>query len=215
MLHPDSKSLEIAAYKDCKRCEKLTEDRENIVWGQGMLNSPIMFIGECPGSKEATRGEPFVGPAGAVHFQLLDRAEIPPEWIYNTNAVLCRPTRITQEAPREVENRNPTSLEIDTCRPRLLQEIFFIDPLVIVAMGNSALRGLMGKDMRIGAKIGTAFDMHMNSPNGNVLTYCVVPIYHPSYILRGALESEINQNLRSLELARKIVESGLKRNNRK
>jgi len=118
---------------DCRRCT-LCEERTKVVFGVGNPRARLMFVGEGPGADEDAQGEPFVGRAG----QLLDRIIVAmglsrPE-VYIGNVVKCRPPG----------NRTPLPEEAATCLPFLRTQIAIIKPEVIVALGKTALEGLLG-----------------------------------------------------------------------
>jgi DNA polymerase len=208
MLHEGSKSLLVGSYEECAKCENIIKARTSMVWGRGIIDAPIVFVGEAPGYQEDAGGIPFIGDAGDKLWELIELAEIPNKWVYITNSLLCRPTKPAEHLRTLYDNRTPTKIEIDNCRERLLYEICKVDPLVIVALGGIALQSLFGKAMTVGSVIGTTLDIAVQSPNGFNLRYCVVPAYHPSYILRGPAESDVELTIRAFELAKRVVEYG-------
>lgn len=191
----------------CTRCI-LHETRPgpDIVFGEGNPKARIMLIGEGPGEEEERSGVPFVGPSGQLLNQMLalvsddpeiqevsawyDRASrtkenvrtfhtAVQEWrtkeFFVTNVVSCRPP----------ENRQPSNPEIKGCSERLRSQIYEIDPLVIVTIGKTALEALLHRVAEITQKRG---QLHEVEIMGRVrpVKYPVMPILHPSYLLRKA-----------------------------
>jgi DNA polymerase len=172
-------------WANCEKCG-LHKTRKKTVFGVGDPCAEIMFVGEAPGELEDEKGEPFVGPSGDILKSMWAALDQRWEDIYVTNLVCCRPP----------ENRNPVNAEKDPCFLRLQEQIYLVDPLLIVAAGKQALQYLLGgrplsieekhgELMSPGVEIGGVF--FPNTDENKVvhrLTYPVVPIYHPAYILR-------------------------------
>jgi uracil-DNA glycosylase len=156
----------------CLQCSHLAASRKNVVFGVGDPNSPIMFVGEAPGADEDAQGEPFVGPAGQLLSRIIKAMNFSRETVYIANVLKCRPDTPAQASG----NRKPTSAEMQTCLPYLLEQIRIIQPKVIVALGATAVEGLFGRTMPITKARGTwqTFD---KTP--------VMPTFHPSYLLRN------------------------------
>jgi DNA polymerase len=148
----------------CTRC-KLHATRQEIVFGVGAEDAPLVFVGEGPGAEEDRTGEPFVGAAG----QLLDKMIEAMGWsratVYIANVVKCRPPG----------NRNPQPDEVAACRPFLEAQLRATAPRVIVALGRPAASALLGRDAPISALRGVFHD------RGGVR---VMPTFHPAYLLR-------------------------------
>ncbi len=132
MVHMDRDVME-SAVRECTRCA-LCESRTNAVPGIGTGRARIMFVGEAPGRSEDLRGRPFVGRAGQILGQALERSGITRESVYITNIVKCRPPK----------NRVPHQSEREACRIHLEREIQAINPYIICVMGNTAYRSLLG-----------------------------------------------------------------------
>src|SRR5213076_1755792 len=99
-----------------------------------------MFIGEAPGADEDAQGEPFVGRAGQLLTKIIETMGFRREDVYIANVLKCRP-----DMPRGATgNRAPTPVEMQTCRPYLLEQIEIIQPKVLVALGAVAVEGLLG-----------------------------------------------------------------------
>lgn len=145
----------------------------NLVMGEGNLDSDIMLIGEAPGADEDRSGRPFVGRAGKLLNEELQRTGIMRDDIYITNVVKCRPT--TMEDGRK-KNRAPSVAEIKAWLDLLMREIDLVSPKVIVCLGATAASTLLGRSVGMKTERGQWFD----GPKGTRLTLT----YHPSYILR-------------------------------
>lgn len=150
---------------DCRRCG-LCEGRQSIVFGDGNPDADLMFIGEGPGEQEDLRGLPFVGRAGDLLTQMIEKGiGIPRSEVYICNIVKCRPPR----------NRNPLPPEVSACRPFLDGQIRAIAPKVIVTLGKPAASLLLGRDVAI-TKVRGTWQSYQDIP--------LMPTLHPAYVLR-------------------------------
>jgi DNA polymerase len=150
---------------ECTRCP-LCEGRDRIVFGDGKIDAALMFIGEGPGQEEDRRGLPFVGRAGELLTQMIERGlEIPRSEVYICNIVKCRPPK----------NRTPQSNEVATCKPFLDGQIDAVRPRTIVALGRPATSLLLGRDVSITRVRGTWHE-YRGIP--------LMPTFHPAYLLR-------------------------------
>jgi DNA polymerase len=150
---------------ECTRC-RLCEGRTQIVFGDGDPRAALMFIGEGPGETEDLRGLPFVGRAGELLTQMIEKGlGIPRRDVYICNIVKCRPPK----------NRTPLSDEVASCRPFLDGQIDAVQPRVIVALGKPAASLLLGRDVAITRARGT-----WHSYRGIPL----MPTFHPAFVLR-------------------------------
>jgi len=118
---------------DCTKCE-LCKTRINSVPGKGNFQSDVIFVGEAPGRNEDEKGEPFVGVAGKKLSAALEEAGISREEVYITNIVKCRPPN----------NRVPNTVERETCKDYISQEISIIKPKIICVLGNTAFNSMLG-----------------------------------------------------------------------
>jgi DNA polymerase len=151
---------------DCQRC-KLAGGRRNIVFGQGNPNARLMFVGEAPGSEEDAQGLAFVGRAGQLLTDIIEKGlKIPRKDVFIANVLMCRPP----------ENRNPEPDEIIACQPFLEKKIETIRPTVIVGLGKFAGQWLLKTAEPISRIRGRVGDY-----NG----IKVVPTYHPAFLLRN------------------------------
>ncbi len=169
---------------DCKRC-KLCNGRKNIVFGEGSENARIMFIGEGPGVDEDIQGRPFVGAAGKLLTDIIEKGiKIKREEVYIANVIKCHPPG----------NRDPEKDEVKTCIPFLKKQIEIIKPEVICTLGRIAARELLERDFKITMERGR-WQTYMNIP--------LMPTYHPAYILRNpgkerALKGEVWQDIQKI-----------------
>ena len=156
----------------CRRCP-LAEMATQPVFGEGPATADIMFVGEQPGDHEDLAGKPFVGPAGKVFDRAIERAGIPRERVYVTNAV--KHFKFVPRGKRRLHQK-PNSGEISACRFWLDLERELVKPKLIVAMGATAVTGVLGT----GHTLASVRSRVTPLPDGNRL-YATV---HPSYLLR-------------------------------
>jgi len=105
----------------------------------------IIFVGEAPGDLEDRNGRPFwpEAPAGEMYDKILKNLGLDRKLVYTTNAVKCRPTQVGESGPK---NRAPSDIEIDTCRRWLIKEIVKAKPKLIVTLGATSLKSVIGVD---------------------------------------------------------------------
>ena len=149
---------------NCKKC-KLCENRNNTVFGSGNENADIMFIGEGPGADEDIEGLPFVGKAGKLMNQAFAGLGISREDVYIANIVKCRPP----------QNRTPLKEEAMVCLDYLRKQVMLIKPKIIVLLGNTALKNILGEDYGITASRGKWIEK-------KGIKY--MPTFHPAALLR-------------------------------
>lgn len=150
---------------NCERCE-LCQGRNTIVFGDGDPDADLMFIGEGPGQEEDRRGLPFVGRAGELLTQMIEKGlEISRSSVYICNIVKCRPPN----------NRTPLPPEVSTCRPFLDGQIDAVKPKVIVTLGKPAASLLLDRDVAITRLRGTWHEYRGID---------LMPTLHPAYVLR-------------------------------
>jgi DNA polymerase len=161
----------------CLKCPHLVKSRKNVVFGVGDDHAPLMFVGEAPGADEDAQGEPFVGAAGQLLTRIIKTMGLSRETVYIANILKCRP-----DTPGQLSgNRKPTSDEMLTCLPYLAAQIDLIRPRVIVALGATAIEGLLGKGEGIGRLRGK-FQTFRDIP--------LMPTFHPAYLLRNQALNE-------------------------
>ena len=161
----------------CQKCPHLAARRHTVVFGVGDPEAQLMFVGEGPGEEEDLKGEPFVGKAGQLLTKMIVAMGLTREQVYIANIVKCRP-----DMPAGVPgNRKQTRDEMDTCVPYLRAQIDIIKPRALVALGATAIEGLVGATGPMGAMRGK-FVEYRGVP--------VMPTYHPSYLLRNQSNTE-------------------------
>lgn len=162
--HPSLDAVR-AALGECTRC-RLSEGRRRIVFGDGPPDADLLFIGEGPGEQEDLQGLPFVGRAGELLTQMIEKGlRIPRAAVYICNIVKCRPPN----------NRTPLADEESACRPFLDGQIDAIRPKVIVALGKPATSLLLGRDVSI-TRVRGIWQDYRGHP--------VMPTFHPAFLLR-------------------------------
>jgi len=180
-LDPQAKDAAFAALGEralaCVKCEHLASSRKSVVFGVGSIDAQIMFIGEAPGADEDEQGEPFVGKAGQLLTKIIQAMGLQRADVYIGNILKCRPDTPGQSAG----NRKPTADEMATCIPYLHEQIDLIRPKVIVALGATAVEGLLGKTIGI-TKLRGTWKTYRGTP--------LMPTYHPAYLLRNQAMSE-------------------------
>ena len=152
---------------DCQRC-KLAPRRTNLVFGVGNPKAELMFVGEAPGADEDARGEPFVGRAGQLLTDIIERGMgMTRAEVYICNVIKCRPP----------ENRNPELDEVAACEPFLFRQIDIIRPRVIVGLGTFAVQALLKIKTPISKLRGIWHEVRGTR---------MMPTFHPAYLLRNA-----------------------------
>jgi uracil-DNA glycosylase len=171
---PDIKSLSALrdAEADCTRCP-LYRNATQVVPGEGPKHATVMLVGEQPGDQEDRQGHPFVGPAGRILDRAIVDAGIERKQVFVTNAV--KHFKFEPRGKRRL-HKKPNASEIDACRWWLDRERAIVRPQVIVALGATAARGVLGRSVTIGAVRGDVL-------HGDGDAQVIVTI-HPSYLLR-------------------------------
>ena len=169
---PDLSDL-AAACQGCRACP-LYWDATGAVFGEGPPDARLMLIGEQPGDQEDQAGRPFVGPAGQVLDEALAAVGIAREEVYLTNAV--KHFKFEPRGKRRI-HRTPTLGESAACRPWLEAEIARVQPEMIVCLGATAARSLLGAELRMSRHRGEPF-------TGTRWAPWVMATYHPSALLR-------------------------------
>ncbi|HWE34497.1 MAG TPA: UdgX family uracil-DNA binding protein [Solirubrobacteraceae bacterium] len=166
---------------ECRACD-LWEGATQPVLGEGPLKSHVMLVGEQPGDREDVEGHPFVGPAGRVLDQGLERAGIARDDAYVTNVV--KHFRYKLRGKRRI-HQTPDRWQVNACLPWLAAERALVNPSAIVLLGATAAQALLGPSIRIGRDRGR--------PIESDLAELVTITAHPSSILRAADERERTQ----------------------
>lgn len=153
-----------ASIINCNKC-KLYENRRNIVFGEGNKHAKVMFIGEGPGADEDIQGLPFVGKAGQLMNKAFEGLNIDRSNVYIANIVKCRPPA----------NRVPTDEEAGVCLNYLRNQVVLIKPKIIVLLGSTALKNILGKEYSITSERGKWIEK-------KGIFY--MPTWHPAALLR-------------------------------
>ena len=156
----------------CTLCPHLVKSRTQVVFGVGNPEAELMFVGEAPGEDEDLQGEPFVGKAGQLLTKIIVAMGFAREDVYIGNVLKCRPDM----PPSESGNRKPKPAEMETCLPYLRQQIDIIQPRALVALGATAMEGLLGAKEPMAGLRGRWHDFH-GIP--------LMATYHPAYLLRN------------------------------
>jgi uracil-DNA glycosylase family 4 len=170
---PDTDSPPFASFPDLERdalaCQKcaLAQGRTQVVFGVGDPSADLMFVGEGPGEQEDIQGIPFVGRAGQLLTRLIEGIGLTRDDVYIANVVKCRPPG----------NRDPLPAEIEACSPYLEAQLRFIDPVVVVTLGNFATKLLLDTKEGITKLRGKKFPFREHA--------LLIPTFHPSAVLRN------------------------------
>jgi uracil-DNA glycosylase family protein len=171
------------AARDCRGCE-LWEPATQTVFSAGPEGAQVVLVGEQPGDQEDRQGAPFVGPAGRLLVKAVDEAGLPRDTVYRTNAV--KHFRFTQAGPGKRRiHQTPDLAHITACRPWLVEELRLLDPQVVVCLGATAVRALLGASVRVMRDRGALMERETSL---GVKTFLVT--VHPSSILRAGDKRE-------------------------
>ena len=160
----------------CMKCPALAATRRNVVFGVGNVDAPLMFVGEAPGADEDLQGEPFVGAAGQLLTKMIGAMGLSRNDVYIANILKCRPDMPAGSSG----NRKPTAEEMQTCIPYLHAQIDLIQPKVLVALGGTAVEGLLARNGIM--KLRGTWQTYRGIP--------LMPTYHPAYLLRNQSNAE-------------------------
>jgi DNA polymerase len=165
------------AAQDCRGCE-LWEPATQVVFSAGPTTARVALVGEQPGDQEDRQGAPFVGPAGRLLVRAVEEAGLAPGDVYRTNAV--KHFRFTQAGPGKRRiHQTPEMRHITACKPWLAAELRLVDPAVIVALGATAAKALLGPTIRVTKDRGSVIERDTSlGPRRFVVTT------HPSAVLR-------------------------------
>jgi DNA polymerase len=157
---------------ECERCD-LHATRRSIVFGEGDPQAPVMFVGEGPGRDEDLQGRPFVGAAGRMLTNQIEKVlGLRREAVYIANVVKCRPPG----------NRDPAPIEVERCRPFLHRQLQVVAPRYVVALGRFSAHTLLETTESVGRLRGRLHAL----PGNEEVQVCVT--YHPAYLLRNPSE---------------------------
>jgi DNA polymerase len=179
----------------CRRCG-LAASRQQVVVGRGNPNARLLLVGEAPGAEEEACGQPFVGRSGRLLEAMLAAAGLDSERdLYIANVIKCRPPG----------NRKPSRTEIETCRPWLERQIAMVRPQLVLLVGATALEALLGIKGGITKLRGQWLHLEASQgpdhrepsprspllwPPGGAAGIALMPLLHPSYLLRHPSEAE-------------------------
>lgn len=159
--------------QNCPVCRENLNPNGKIVFGTGSVQADIFFCGEAPGAEEEKTGEPFVGKAGQLLTKIIQAMGLKRDDVYIANILKWRP-----QHDKPYGNRPPTLGEMQFCLPYVKAQIQIIQPKVIVALGNTAVSGLLGPDP----------SRRMGTIRGTWQSFEETPLmitFHPSYLLRN------------------------------
>lgn len=158
----------------CTKCG-LSATRTRTVFGQGNPRARLVFVGEAPGFDEDRQGLAFVGKAGQLLTKMIEAMGTTREDVFICNVLKCRPPN----------NRTPAPDEIASCSPYLRQQLAWIHPEVIVALGAPASQTLLSTVESIGRLRGRFHEYYLSGVRGEGASVALMPTYHPAYLLRN------------------------------
>jgi uracil-DNA glycosylase len=164
-------------------CQAHVRPGRKVVFGVGNIDAKIMFVGEAPGAEEEQQGEPFVGPAGQLLNKMIKATGLERGDVYIGNIMNWRPELPPRADGTQVGNREPTAEEIAFCLPFITAQIDVVSPSIIVALGATAARGLLGPhNVRTMGEVRGRWHDYQGRP--------LRVTYHPSYLLRKQVEGQ-------------------------
>jgi uracil-DNA glycosylase len=192
------------AAKACRGCDLYCTATQT-VFGEGPPNARVMFIGEQPGDQEDRTGKPFVGPAGRMLDDMIQQVGIPRDEVYVTNAV--KHFKFEPRGKRRIHSK-PSAREVAACRPWLEAEIRLVQPPMIVSLGATAARSLLGSSFRL--------TKHRHELIENPWAPWMLATMHPSALLRmsddAAREQAKEDFLKDMKIvAKQLQKDGLLR----
>jgi uracil-DNA glycosylase family protein len=182
--HPSGIDELKAAAAGCEGCE-LYADATQTVFGRGAPHAKIVFVGEQPGDVEDQKGLPFVGPAGRLLREAVDDAAIDPGDVYITNAV--KHFRFELRGKRRI-HQNPGPAHITACRPWLVAEFSLLKPELVVILGATAGKALLGPSFRVTQQRGKLMPWPASAQHPDdfpVAQIQALATFHPSAVLRA------------------------------
>lgn len=148
--------------------------RKKLVFSTGNPESKIIFIGEAPGQEEEIQGEPFVGPSGQLLTKIINAMGLKREDVYISNIVKYRPK--IEGGSQGASNRKPSNEEVTKSLPFIFEEIDVIKPIVVVALGGTAMQGLLNINGTVSSARGNLYECQGTK---------AIVSYHPSFLLRS------------------------------
>ena len=174
------------AARGCRGCH-LYENATQTVFGEGLVRARLMLVGEMPGDKEDLAGKPFVGPAGKILDDALDESGINRDDAYVTNVV--KHFKWEPRGKRRLHS-TPNRTEVVSCLPWLRAELAVIEPKVLVCLGATAAKSLLGREFRVTRQRGELVASEF-APN-------VMATIHPSAVLRQRSSEDRKKAFESL-----------------
>ena len=185
----------------CRGCDLYLKATQT-VFGEGPESARVMLVGEQPGDREDLAGKPFVGPAGRLLDEALEKAGIERDDVYVTNVVKHFRWESAARGKRRI-HKKPRTWEIQACRPWLDAELAEVRPEVLVCLGASAAQALLGRDFSVTRQRGEFVS--------STLAPRVMATVHPSSILRApdseTRRSEMNKFIADLKKVARVIES--------
>jgi DNA polymerase len=197
---PESLNLEelSRASQSCRGCD-LFRNATQTVFGEGAVKARVVLVGEQPGDEEDQKGRPFVGPAGRLLNRALEEAGVDRSALYVTNAV--KHFKFEPRGKRRI-HKKPSGPEISACRPWLEAEVASLHPELIVCLGATAARSVIGREVKVTVERGQLLPHHW-APAALITV-------HPSALLRipdqSRKEEEWELFVRDLSQVRKVLE---------
>jgi uracil-DNA glycosylase len=165
------------ALPGCRGCD-LADNGSRPVFGDGPVSARVAIVGEQPGDIEERRGQPFVGPAGKLLDRALEAAAIDRSQVWVTNSVLH--FKFTQSAPGQRRiHQTPDAYQVAACKPWLEAQLNRLRPELVIVLGATAAKALLGSSFRVTRQRGTLFP----GPPGSGAQ--LIATIHPSAVLRG------------------------------
>ncbi|MGA7094642.1 MAG: UdgX family uracil-DNA binding protein [Candidatus Cybelea sp.] len=183
-----------AAAAGCRGCD-LYRHATQTVFGEGRAHARFMFVGEQPGETEDRAGHPFVGPAGRILHEAIERAGISAKDTYVTNVV--KHFKFVERGKRRIHSK-PKTIEIRACKPWLEAEIEVVRPALIVALGATAAHVLLGSSFRLLANRGRVIVKEQQA---------LLATIHPSAILRAPDSATRHAEMENLVADLRVVRS--------
>lgn len=172
--------LRVNTIGDCQKCP-LGSTRIKLVFGVGNPEAKVMFVGEGPGFDEDRQGEPFVGKAGQLLDKIMAAIGLDRTKVYIANIVKCHPMIDASTPDKRGNDRPPVEEEMNECLPYLKEQIRIINPKIIVTLGATATKALLGSREGI-TKIRGMIKKIQISPDEEPIS--VLPTFHPAALLR-------------------------------
>jgi uracil-DNA glycosylase len=191
ILPPGGKSVRWRALRELVLnhpiCRAHVRPGKQVVFGVGSLDAKVMFVGEAPGAEEEQQGEPFVGPAGQLLTKMIKAMGLERGDVYIGNIMNWRPELPPRADGTQAGNREPTPEEMAFCLPFITAQIEVVAPALLVALGATAARGLLGpRSFKTLGEVRGRWHDYRGRP--------LRVTYHPSYLLRKEMDGKVAAN---------------------